>query len=146
MQRKNKSTSRKYNPNTKNQTSIKKEDTYQNKNLIWKVTKIDEDGKWGWNNITCPKFLKKLWNKMRNFETMTWGQILGNKHHIIPINQIVRPAQDRLKTLKYDDQEELMSFRISSKERIWAIRSNENSYLLWWDPNHEIYPSSKKHT
>ncbi len=146
MQRKNKNTSRKYNPNIKNKTSIKKEDTYQNKNLIWKVTKIDEDGKWGWNNLSCAEFLKLLWKKMRNFETMTWSEILGSKHHMISVKDIIKPAQDRLRELDHDDQDELVSFRVSGSERIWAIRSEESSFILWWDPNHEIYPSSKKHT
>ena len=40
----------------------------------------------------------------------------------------------------------IVSFHITGKERIWAIRSGERVFLLWWDPNHEIYPSPKKHT
>lgn len=118
----------------------------QNRRLVWKVTGIDDNSQWGWNQITCPDFLRNIWDKMRNFETMTWGEILGRHHHAIAVNDIIEPAQNRLEQLGHDDQAELVSFRLSNTERIWAIRSGEEAFLLWWDPNHEIYPSQLKHT
>ncbi len=118
----------------------------QNKKLVWIVSGIDDSSKWGWHKITCPDFLRKIWEKMRNFETMRWVDILGASHHAIPISNIIRPAQKRLEELGHDDKETLVSFHITGKERIWAIRSGERVFLLWWDPNHEIYPSPKKHT
>ena len=69
---------------------------------------------------------------MRNFETMTWGEILGRHHHGIAVNDIIEPAQNRLAQLGHDDQEELVSFRLGNTERIWAIRSGEEAFLLWW--------------
>ena len=113
---------------------------------MWKVAEIDDNSPWGWNQITCPDFLRNIWDKLRNFETMTWGEILGRHHHAIAVNDIIEPAQNRLVQLGHDDQEELVSFRLSNTERIWAIRSGEAAFLLWWDPEHEIYPSRLKHT
>ena len=118
----------------------------QTKKLVWKVARIDDNSPWGWNQITCPDFLRNIWDKMRNFETMAWSEILGRHHHAIAVNDIIQPAQNRLEQLGYDDQAELVSFRLSNTERIWAIRSGEEAFLLWWDPNHEIYPSALKHT
>ena len=118
----------------------------QNRKLVWKVARIDDNSPWGWNQITCPDFLRNIWNKMRNFETMTWGEILGRHHHAIAVNDIIEPAQNRLEQLGYDDQAELVSFRLSNTERIWAIRSGEDAFLLWWDPNHEICPSYLRRT
>lgn len=118
----------------------------QNRKLVWKVARIDDNSPWGWNQVTCPDFLRNIWDKMRNFETMTWGEILGRHHHAIAVNDIIEPAQNRLEQLGYDDQAELVSFRLSNTERIWAIRSGEAAFLLWWDPNHEIYPSRLRNT
>ena len=118
----------------------------QNRKLVWKVTGIDDNSRWGWNQITCPDFLRNIWDKMRNFETMTWGEILGRHHHAIAVNDIIKPAQNRLEQLGHDDQAELVSFRLSNTERIWAIRSGEEAFLLWWDPNHEVCPSQLRHT
>lgn len=118
----------------------------QNRKLVWKVARIDDNSRWGWNQITCPDFLRNIWDKMHNFETMTWGEILGRHHHAIAVNDIIEPAQNRLEQLGYDDQAELVSFRLSNTERIWAIRSGEEAFLLWWDPNHEICPSHLRNT
>lgn len=118
----------------------------ENKKLVWKVARIDDNSQWGWNQITCPDFLRNIWDKMRSFETMTWGEILGRHHHAIAVNDIIKPAQNRLAQLGHDDQAELVSFRLSNTERIWAIRSGEAAFLLWWDPNHEICPSHLKNT
>ena len=118
----------------------------QNKKLVWKVARIDDNSPWGWNQITCPDFLRKIWDKMRDFGTITWGEILGRHHHAIAVNDIIKPAQNRLEQLGHDDQAKLVSFRLSNTERIWAIRSGEEAFLLWWDPNHEIYPSRLRNT
>ena len=83
---------------------------------------------------------------MRDFETMTWSQILGSKHHSIAVRDIKKSAQKRLQKLGHDDVQELISFRLTAKQRLWAIRLENVSSLLWWDPNHEICPSHKSHT
>ena len=118
----------------------------QNVKLVWKVSRIDASGKWGWQQITCPYFLSNIWEKMHNFETMTWAEILGSEHHRIPISNIIRPAQKRLEELGHDDAETLVSFRITGRQRIWAIRSDEKAFLLWWDPEHEICPAYLRYT
>lgn len=118
----------------------------QNRKLVWKVAGIDDNSPWGWNQLSCPDFLKNIWDKMRNFETMTWGEILRRNHHAIAVNDIIKPAKNRLEQLGYDDQAELISFHITGRQRIWAIRSGEEAFLLWWDPNHEICPSHLRHT
>ena len=142
----NKRAGRNRNPSSgKNATSVPIVST-QNRRLVWKVARIDDNSQWGWNQITCPHFLRNIWEKMRNFETMTWGEILGRHHHAIAVNDIIEPAQNRLAQLGHDDQEELVSFRLSNTERIWAIRSGAEAFLLWWDPNHEICPSQLRHT
>ena len=84
---------------------------------------------------------------MRNFEKKKWSEILGHDHyqnHKIHVSGIAKEAQKRLKELGHDDQEELVSLRLTGKQRLWAIEIEGKAFLLWWDPNHEIYPSPKK--
>ena len=149
MANRNKNTSRKHNPKVAKKASSDPNLTTKDTKFVWKVSKIDEDGKWGWNKITCPDFLKKIWEKMRNFEKKKWSQILGEDHrknHMISVSGIVKDARERLKELGHDDQEELVSLRLTGKQRLWAIRLDGEAFLLWWDPDHEICPSPKKHT
>ena len=43
--------------------------------------------------------------------------------HPVPTARVIKDAQDRLRAIKRDDIDELMSFRISGKRRIWCIRN-----------------------
>ena len=142
----NKRAGRKSNPRSEKTPTSPPVVSTQNKKLVWKVARIDDDSPWGWNQITCPDFLRKIWDKMRDFETMAWVDILGRDHHEIPVSNIIRQAQKRLEEFGHDDRETLVSFRITSRQRIWAIRSGEEAFLLWWDPNHEICPSHLRNT
>ena len=135
--------SQKHSPKQQKKATSSVKSTYQNMKLIWQVSKIDANSRWGWNQVDCPYFLKNIWKKMRDFETMTWGEILGKNHHAIAVSGIITDAQKRLLDLGHDDVEELVSFRLTSSQRIWAIRVQNVSCLLWWDPRHEICPSHK---
>lgn len=142
----NKKSRRNRDPKTRKKATSDPSLITADRKLMWEVSKIDDDSPWGWNQIDCPDFLRKIWKKMRYFETMTWNQILGAQHHRIAVGDIIQPAQKRLQELKYDDVDELVSFRLTGRQRLWAIQSGHLSYLLWWDPNHEICPSHKRHT
>ena len=140
---------RKGNPKRKKEATSDPRLTPVNQNLIWEVSKIDKDGQWGWDKVNCSYFFTVIWEKMRNFEKKKWSEILGGDHHWnhkIPVSRIVEKAQKRLKELGHDDQEELVSLRLTNKQRLWAIQLEGKTFLLWWDPNHEICPSPLKHT
>ena len=55
-------------------------------------------------------------------------------------------AQKRLVEMKLDDVDEVHSLRLSGVHRVWGILTENVLTLLWWDPNHEVCPSLKKHT
>lgn len=137
---------RKRNPKQEKKPIARPLSTTQSRKLVWKVTQIDDNSQWGWNQITCPDFLRNIWEKMHDLETMTWSEILGPNHHAIPVGNIIREAQKRLQELGYEDVAELVSFRLGSKQRLWAIRSGEEAFLLWWDPEHQICPSHMRYT
>ncbi|MEM7583554.1 MAG: hypothetical protein AAF560_09265 [Acidobacteriota bacterium] len=87
--------------------------------------------------------------KLKNFEMMTWSEILvaGKKrNHSIPLEDLSKPARDRLVEIKLDDRDALISLRLSGLERIWGFLEDGTFYLVWWDPEHRVCPSYKKHT
>ena len=148
MRRKNKRSSHKANPKTKKTaTSITPQTDKDKNNIVWNVSQIDDNGEWGWRSVSCSFFFKEIWGKMRNFESMTWAEIEGETHHMIPVSSIITSAQKRLAELGHDHEDSLASFHINGKQRLWAIRRSANEfYLLWWDPKHKICPSYKRHT
>ena len=62
------------------------------------------------------------------------------------IESLSRDAQARLEYLKRDDVDGLWCVRLSGLERVWGTRRGPVFNLLWWDPDHTVCPSHKKHT
>ena len=115
--------------------------------ISWHIRIIDRGGQWGWTKIDN---LNTLWgdifSKMSNFETMKWSEILNRNNHPILVSEICHKAQKRLKELKQDDVDEIVSLHLTGTKRIWGIRDQNILKILWWDPDHTVYPSIKKHT
>ncbi len=84
--------------------------------------------------------------KLGQFESMTWFQIDAAGSHPIEVYKLIKVARDRLEELKLDDFDELYSLRLTGTQRLWGIRDRNVFRALWWDPEHEICPSPKKHT
>ncbi len=102
----------------------------------------------GWQEIGHEK-LNEIRQKLSQFEAKSWSEILiKDKHwnHTISVDDLCKDAQDRLVQIDQDDVEELISLRLSGSERIWGIRDRDILKILWWDPDHQVCPSPKKHT
>jgi len=121
-------------------------DTGYNKNPVWQIGNIDLGGPFGWSKIDRGHLVDEILPKIQNFETMRWQEILGRNNHEIRISDISRTAQRRLADIKLDDIDQLVSLRLTARERIWGIKSQKTLRVLWWDPEHQVCPSLKKHT
>ena len=102
----------------------------------------------GWIHLR-QEDLDGLLERLRQWEKMTWKQLTMDgwkQNHPIDVSRCSREAQERLKYLKLDDQEELMSLRVNSRARVIGIRHRATFQILWWDPDHLICPSPLKHT
>lgn len=121
-------------------------DTAENNNPVWQVRNIELGGPFGWQVLTRDLFLDNVLPKIKNLESMTWGEILCRNNHEVRVADLDKEAQKRLQTLKLDDVDQLVSLRLSGRERIWGIRIRSTLRLLWWDPDHKVCPSLLKHT
>ncbi len=75
---------------------------------------------------------------------MTWAELLGGKqNHNVSVSDLCKAARQRLEEIGQDDIDELLSLRLSGKERVWGILSEGVCTLLWWDPEHQVCPSVK---
>jgi hypothetical protein len=45
-----------------------------------------------------------------------------------------------------DDVEAVLSLRISARERVWGILDGPALQVLWWDPEHQVYPVERRNT
>jgi len=117
------------------------------KTPVWRIRGIDleENCQWSWYHSSRDS-LTELVDHLSSFETMTWQQIEQAGSHNVSIDLLCKAAQDRLVERQQDDIDEIFSLRIGAQKRVWGIRDNEVLRILWWDPEHEVCPSPKKHT
>lgn len=125
-------------------------ESIKHKKPVWRMGLIDFEGYWGWGNVNNVAAIKSIQDKLKNFESMTWGEIESKlikkgspQNHFMPVNKIDKKARERLKELHLGDQESLYSLRFSGTERLWGIREAEILYIVWWDHNHSVYPISR---
>lgn len=114
----------------------------------WRISSMEMIGPFGWQTIPNNKVVEII-NKLSALERLTWKEILADRnqgHHRVSVDRIIKEAQDRLRKIRQDDVYELVSLRLSGKERVWGIFEAGVLRILWWDPEHQICPSIKKHT
>jgi hypothetical protein len=117
-------------------------------NFCWRVSEIDWDGPWGWTNASCEQLLRQIAPRLHSLESMTWGEVEGKTgSHFVEVIDLIPEARRRLvEELNKDEQGRLFSVRMTGEARLWGIRDIAILRVLWWDPNHEVCRSSKKHT
>ncbi len=113
---------------------------------LWSLAIADTGGPW------CParmdaQSVTKVVLRLKSMEGLTWteiGQSTGS--HEIGTTDLVPQAQKRLREIKQDDVDRVYSLRIEGKPRLIGIRFGNVFRVLWWDPEHAICRSTKKHT
>jgi len=112
---------------------------------------MDSGGQW---SLAKP-FPANLLPRLKALESLEWKEIIrtgrragdgggaGGTTHEIPVRDLIDDAGMRLKALKLDDVDTLLSIAVTGRQRLWALRENSTAVLLWWDPNHAICPSGR---
>ena len=118
-------------------------DELQKRRIHWHLSSVDTGGDWSVLNIDNDYLLRQFIPKLKSFETMQWGELDRNSHPM-PVNKLCREAQNRLVEIGQDDAGQLYSLRFGGSERLWGIRDRAALRVLWWDPNHTVYPTPKK--
>jgi hypothetical protein len=85
--------------------------------------------------------------KLDAFERMLWREIeaatsdTGHRmHHSMECDVICLEAQGRLNDL-HSDADEIYRFRLGNRRRLWGFRITNRFEILWYDPEHHIYPT-----
>lgn len=85
---------------------------------------------------------------------LTWGEIMSQmtgpnhrrrpKHSSYNFGSVGTVAQRRLAELRLDEIfEEFFRFRLTGEKRLWGFRTEDVFHLLWWDPEHQVYPTDR---
>ena len=74
-----------------------------------------------------------LLEKLTNFESMTWAQILveaKSQNHHVKTYELIKEAQKRLTTLKLDDYDEICSLRLDGTHRLYGILDEDGVFSI----------------
>lgn len=116
---------------------------YRNERPSWRVSEmLMIDGQFGWHAIDGDA-LRKIQERLKSFETQTWNEILSHsrrQNHYMPVSEICKEAQNLLEQRGLGDTDALVSLRIGKSERLWGILQGATLLILWWDPDHAVYP------
>ena len=115
--------------------------------LIILFSRIDVDSEWCLTKITESDH-RDLLTHIRSFESMSVHEVFSTDGRVgmdydIPDLPNGRALQ-RLADLDYDDRDQISRLRIGGKQRLYGFREGPRFYALWWDPEHEIWPTSKR--
>ncbi len=114
--------------------------------LTWRFSHADKDGPFAWSALADADEHKKIIERLAALETMEENDLRESGCHPIELHQLSKDAQDRLSQIRHDDLDSLYSLRIDGKTRIFCIHHGSIMRVLWYDPNHLVCPSVKKHT
>ena len=118
--------------------------------MTWDCSSPDCEG--SWESGTERQWQQNTWEtviepKLRAWSGLKWGEIdthssdSGHKmHHNMDTSIISEEAQLRLMDLERD-RSVIFRFRLANKRRLWGFRTVARFDILWFDPNHEIYPT-----
>jgi len=141
---------------TKAVKTITKPDINSDRELvIWTFDKIDKNGKFAFDINRKDFKLETVFDKMLSYTKMSWLEIKKqthddgkSKHHILKnLNNISKEADERIKSMRFEQySDQIFSFALENKLRIIGIRDGQIFHVIWYDPNHEFYPSNKTNT
>jgi hypothetical protein len=117
--------------------------------LCWRFTHIDHDGPWGTARIDHTTLLSLI-QGLTPFESMKINDLFhgaqprGKSYDIEKIPD--QRAQPRLEALNLSDMTRICSLRPQGKPRIWGFLHGNVFHLVWFDLEHEVWPTALKHT
>lgn len=117
--------------------------------LCWRFKHFDHDGPWSFTGTTGDE-LCNLIKRLAKFEDMTvnsafnGGGYPGKEYDIEHIP--TAKARERLDAIGLADMTKISVFRLGGEERVYGFRCANVFHVVWWDPDHAIWPSRKKHT
>ena len=134
------------------QSDKKPRGEHRGSNFKWRIKHADiTHDEWGWCNISITVLVTDIICKLQELEGSTFAQLFDRQLHHHTLDNILPDASSRVKwlfsqkQLQEDQLEEgLFSIRVGSVPRIWGYINGPYYYIIWWDPNHTVYPLEKK--
>ena len=114
--------------------------------IRFRFDQIDSGSPWDLEKIGQGD-LSELLTFLRSISHSTIGELFhGNgpgKHYTDLHSGMSAPALRRLVEL-YSGQDYVHRLRLSGKKRLFGILVGSEFSILWWDPEHDVWPSKRR--
>ncbi|GJC07027.1 hypothetical protein ACB288_20440 [Aeromonas taiwanensis] len=125
--------------------------------LTWCTSITDIEDAWSWGeprNWSDEEWQGEIIREMVLLSDLTWSEIArmetgeGKKrkrrkrHHPQQVDSITPEAQKRWRELDLNQFDTAYRFRLGGTKRIWGIQYGSHFYMVWYERNHLIYPTS----
>ncbi len=100
---------------------------------------------YGWHNLTADE-ANQVRSKLSTFEKNTWREIFvrdARLNHRISAGELKCPIARAWMRSNMPDQPYLWTLRLSNMERVWGILSEGAYQIVFWDPEHRIWETSR---
>lgn len=123
-------------------------DEINQRRLVWRLGFHDDDGDWALSSASRNQMVNLL-DKLVSYESMKVGEIFSpDSEHgkAYEVASMPPHAQERLREIGHDDEDKLHRLRCSGVARLYGIMRENVFHILWWDPEHQVWPSAKRNT
>lgn len=136
-------------PEKRPRTSVAISDTdFMKRAVQFTFSDADLEGQWPLSEMSA-EHAKGLFPFLKSIESMTVGQLVATSDLYVEYPNFgecpTQEAPNRLAEL-YGSADNVCRLRVTGKQRLYALRFEHRLALLWWDPEHEIWPSRKRNT
>lgn len=116
--------------------------------LCWRFTHVDHEGRWGFDRIESAVLCEVL-KKLADCESMTVSELRATrrlfKEYDLP-SGLCKDALDRLTVMRRDDMTKIQRLEFTGLQRLYGFLEGNVFHVVWWDPMHEVFPPTLKHT
>ncbi len=133
-------------------------DSIMQMQMEWCENSADLDGTWSWGQNrqwTIQDYDECIKYNLEQLSKLTWSQIYEQqtgglrkrkrhrKHRDIEIAVICNEAIQRWNEIGLEEYDMAFRFRFSNLQRLWGYKIVHKFKVVWWDPEHRIYPTEK---
>lgn len=125
--------------------------------MTWCTSITDIEDAWSWGelrNWNDEEWKGEILREMGLLSDLTWSEIARmetgegkrskrrKRHHPQQVDSIAPEAKKRWKDLDLNQFDTAYRFRLGGTKRIWGIQYGSHFYMIWYERNHLIYPTS----
>ena len=121
---------------------------YDERKLAWRLGKIQLADPYGWHVLGATE-MAEMKDKLGYLESSTWKDVFvrdARNNHMIEAAKLKCPIARKWMVDHLPDQPLLWTIRVSGSGRIWGIISEGAYQIVFWDPEHLIWPTPLKNT